>query len=163
VSDTPDAIIKTVILNAPLERIWNAIAHAGEFGVWFGVRFDGEFEAGKRLNGVITATQVNDAIAAAQKPYEGTPFEIVVEAIEPMRRFAFRWHPYAVEAGEDYGREPMTLVEFVLADAEDGVHLTITESGYDGIPPNRRAEAFTMNEGGWEAQTGLIEAYLARN
>jgi hypothetical protein len=40
--------------------------------------------------------------------------------------------------------------------------LTITESGFDGIPLARRAEAFEMNEQGWEAQLTLIEKYLAR-
>ena len=39
--------------------------------------------------------------------------------------------------------------------------LTITESGFDRIPLERRAKAFASNEQGWAAQTKLIEKYLA--
>lgn len=159
---TPDAIIKEITLKSDLDRVWRAISEAGEFGQWFGVRFDGPFVAGKAMIGHITPTVVNDEIAAHQKPYEGMPFAMVVEAIEPQSLFSFRWHPYAVDKTKDYSAEPMTLVSFALKEVEGGVHLTITESGFDKIPVERRAEAFKMNDGGWQAQTGLIEAWLAR-
>ena len=164
VDDTPsstDRIEKRVLLHAPRERVWRAVSDAQQFGTWFGVRFDGAFTAGRTLTGRISPTQVDAAVAAMQKPYEGLPFAFHVERIEPMQRIAFRWHPYAVEAGIDYEKEPMTLIEFVLADAEGGILLTITESGFDRIPLARRARAFAANEGGWEAQTRLVAQYLA--
>jgi hypothetical protein len=43
---------------------------------------------------------------------------------------------------------------------EDGVLLTITESGFDQIPLARRAKAFTANEQGWGMVVKLIEGYL---
>lgn len=158
----PDKIEKTIILKAPLDRVWAAISDARQFGIWFGVRFDSAFVPGNPVRGIIVPTQVNDEIAAHQKPYEGTPFEIHIEQLEPMQFFSFRWHPYAVDKTIDYTAEPMTLVTFALEPIAEGVHLTITESGFDALPPARRSEAFTANEGGWSAQTGLIEAYLAR-
>jgi len=79
-----------------------------------------------------------------------------------MRRFSFCWHPYAVDPEVDYSREPTTLVVFELEESPDGTVLTITESGFDRIPLARRAEAFEMNERGWEAQLTLIDKYLAR-
>lgn len=156
-----DRIEKQVLLQAPLPRVWRAIADAKEFGSWFGVAFDGPFVAGGRLSGRIVPTTVDREVAAAQKPYEGTPFDVLVEQIEPMRRFSFRWHPYAVEPGADYSKEPTTLVEFALEEAAGGVLLTITESGFDALPPARRAEAFASNEQGWAAQTTLVARYLA--
>jgi hypothetical protein len=36
----------------------------------------------------------------------------------------------------------------------------VTETGFDEIPLARRATAFTMNEGGWEAQTRLVKKYV---
>jgi hypothetical protein len=54
----------------------------------------------------------------------------------------------------------MTLVTFELEDADGGTRLTITESGFDRIPLERRAKAFAENEGGWEAQLTLIAKYL---
>ncbi len=42
----------------------------------------------------------------------------------------------------------MTLVEFRLSEVAQGTQLTITESGFDRIPLERRAKAFTSNEEG---------------
>lgn len=74
--------------------------------------------------------------------------------------FSFHWHPFAVDPNVDYTEEPMTLVTFILEKALDGTLLTITESGFDKLPEERRASAFDANEEGWEAQTKLIEKYL---
>lgn len=155
-------IRKEITLKAPLGKVWAAISNADEFGQWFGVRFDGAFKAGEKLSGIIVPTAVNDEIAAMQKPYEGTPFNIVVGEITPQTRFSFHWHPYGVEKDYDYSQEPMTLCTFALSEVPDGVHLVITETGFENIPLARRAQAFTANDGGWEAQTRLIEAYLAQ-
>lgn len=148
-------IEKKIVLKASRERVWRAISESQNFGVWFGVDFDGPFVVGKTLKGRIMPTQVDPEVAKMQEPYKGTPFEIVVEIIQPMERFAFRWHPFGGE-----NDEPMTLVTFHLTEADDGVLLTITESGFDKLDPARRAEAFTGNEGGWEHQCKLIEKYL---
>jgi uncharacterized protein YndB with AHSA1/START domain len=131
--------------------------------VWqlFGVEFEGPFVAGSRMIGRIVPTTVDAEVARSQKPYEGTPFEITVDRIEPQRLFSFRWHPYAVDAAVDYSKEPTTLVVFELEEASGGTMLTITESGFDQIPLDRRAKAFASNEQGWTAQAKLIEKYLA--
>jgi uncharacterized protein YndB with AHSA1/START domain len=157
-----DRIEKKVLLRAPLARVWRAISDAKEFGSWFGVKFDAPFTPGAKLRGVIVPTTVNEEVARSQKPYEGTPFEITVEEMEPERLFSFRWHPYAVERGVDYSLEPTTLVAFTLEKTVDGIMLTITESGFDQVPLARRAKAFSANEGGWSKQVELIEAYLVK-
>jgi uncharacterized protein YndB with AHSA1/START domain len=157
-----DHIEKQVLLHAPLERVWRAISDAQEFGSWFGVHFDGPFVAGESLTGQIVPTTVDPEVAESQKPYEGHRFDITVDRIEPMQLFSFRWHPYAVDPEADYSQEPTTLVVFELEETPDGTLLTITESGFDGIPLARRAKAFEMNERGWEAQLTLIEKYLAQ-
>lgn len=157
---TTDRIEKQVLLHAPRERVWQAISQAERFGYWFGVEFDGPFVAGARLTGRSVPTQVDAEVAKMQEPYRGVLFEVRVERIEPMTLFSFRWHPYPVEPGSNYAQEPMTLVEFVLRDAPGGTQLTITESGFDQVPPARRAEAFNANDEGWTHQSRLIEKYL---
>lgn len=156
-----DRIEKQVLLKAPRERVWRALSEAGQFGTWFGVRFDGPFVEGERLTGKITPTRVDAEVAAMQKPHEGMPFEWFVEKIEPMQRIAFRWHPFAIDKAIDYSTEPMTRIVFELHDAPEGILLTVTESGFDNLPPARRAEAFTANEGGWTLQVKLVEKYIA--
>jgi uncharacterized protein YndB with AHSA1/START domain len=155
-----DRIEKKVLLRAPRKRVWRALADSGEFGSWFGMKFDGPFLPGARMRAVIVPTTVDADVARAQKEYEGLPFEITIERMEPERLFSFRWHPFAVERGVDYSREPTTLVVFTLEEAPNGVMLTVTESGFDRIPLARRAKAFTANEEGWAMVVKLIEKYL---
>ncbi|HEX2340666.1 MAG TPA: SRPBCC family protein [Vicinamibacterales bacterium] len=156
-----DRIRKTALLRAPLERVWDAIGDARQFGAWFGAAFDGPFVTGARLSGRIVPTQVDPDVAKMQEPHAGTAFVVFVERIEPMRLFSFRWHPYAVDA-KDYSTEPTTLVEFELTPVPEGTRLTITESGFEGIPLERRAQAFKSNAEGWDHQLALIGKYLAR-
>jgi len=158
-----DRIEKTILLRAPLKRVWRALSDSTEFGNWFGMRFNAPFAPGATMTAVIVPTTVNQEVAKMQKPYEGIPFEIKIEQMQPERLFSFRWHPGAVEPGIDYASEPTTLVVFTLEKAPDGVQLTVSESGFDQIPLARRAKAFSANEGGWTLVIKLIEEYLAKN
>ena len=158
---TTDRIEKTVLLRAPRDRVWRAISDPAEFGSWFGVEFDGPFVAGARVTGRIVPTKVDAAVAKAREPYKGMAFECFIDRVEPMRLFSFRWHPFAVDKGVDYSKEPTTLVAFELEEAADGTKLTITESGFDRVPLERRAKAFSANDEGWTAQAKLLEKYLA--
>jgi hypothetical protein len=88
-------------------------------------------------------------------------FSVFVERIEPMERFSFRWHPFAIDPDYDYSKEPMTLVTFELLATADGIQLRITESGFDQIPIARRAQALESNDRGWAHQAKIIEKYLA--
>src|SRR5215831_16631465 len=156
-----DRIEKTILLRAPLARVWRAVSDAKQFGTWFGIEFDGPFVAGARVTGRIAPTKVDAEVAKAQQPYAGMAFEFSVDRIEPMRLVSFRWHPFAVDPNVDYSSEPSTLVMFLLEEVAGGTRLVITESGFDRIPLERRAKAFTANEQGWTAQAKLIEKYLA--
>jgi len=158
-----DRIEKTILLRAPLKRVWRALSDSTEFGKWFGMRFNAPFAPGATMTAVIVPTTVNQEVAKMQKPYEGISFAIKIEQMQPERLFSFRWHPGAVEPGIDYASEPTTLVVFTLEKAPDGVQLTVTESGFDQIPLARRAKAFSANEGGWALVIQLIEEYLAKN
>jgi uncharacterized protein YndB with AHSA1/START domain len=157
-----DRIEKEVLLRATRERVWRAISDAKQFGVWFGVEFDGPFVAGTVLTGKIVPTQVDAEIAKAQEPHAGTPFECRIERIEAMSHFSFRWHPYAIDRSADYSKEPTTLVAFDLEEVDGGTLLRITESGFDRIPLERRAQAFASNDAGWTAQAELIAKFLAQ-
>ena len=157
-----DRIEKKILLRAPRARVWRALTDAEEFGRWFGMKFDGPFVPGEVSRGVIVPTTVDPDVAKAQKKYEGLPFEITIDRIEPERLFSFRWHPFAVERGVDYSSEPTTLIVFALDEAADGIMLTVSESGFDRIPLARRAKAFAANEQGWTMVVTLIEKHLAQ-
>ncbi len=156
-----DRIEKQVVLRAPLDRVWRAISDSQEFGRWFGVRVDGPFVAGSSVTATVTGTTVDDKVAEMQRPHAGAKATWQIVAVEPPRRFAYRWHPFAVEPNVDYGAEPTTLVEFTLSEVPDGVLLRIVESGFDAIPEARRADAFEANSRGWAKQTELVRTYLS--
>jgi uncharacterized protein YndB with AHSA1/START domain len=144
-----DRIEKQMELKAPRARVWRALANAEEFGQWFRVKLEGPFVAGASVRGKIT-----------HPGYEHMTMEIFVERIEPERLLSYRWHPYAIDPGVDYSKEPTTLVEFQLEEANGGTLLRVTESGFDRVPPARRDEAFRMNYSGWAAQMKNIARHV---
>ena len=147
-----DRIEKTVTLRAPRSRVWRALTDADEFGAWFRVKLEGVFAEGATVRGRIT-----------HPGYEHVTMEVLVERIDPEHYFAYRWHPYAIDPKVDYSKEPTTLVEFRLEEADGGTVLTIVESGFDRIPLARRAEAFKMNDGGWTEQMKNIERHVSKS
>ena len=156
-----DRIQKKIVLKAPRERVWRAVSDPGEFGSWFGVEFEGPFVAGKPVKGRIVPTKVDAEVAKSKEPYSGMAFDFTVDRIEPMRLFSFRWHPFAIDPKVDYSAEPTTLIVFELEETADGTMLTLTESGFDGIPVERRTAAFTANEQGWTMMMTVVEKYVA--
>ena len=147
-TNTTDRIEKKTQLKAPRSRVWRAISDAREFEAWFQVKIDGDFAPGARLTGAMTFPG-----------WEGTPWEVVVDRIEPESLFAFRWHP----GGDDPHSFPdgeMTLVEFRLEEAAEGTMLTIVESGFDKVSAERRARAFAENDEGWTIQLKALETYV---
>lgn len=148
-ASTSDRIEKRVHLKAPRARVWRALTDAQEFGQWFGVAMEGPFVRGERARGRIT-----------HPGYDHLTMEIVVDRLEPEHRFAWRWHPAAIDPKVDYASEPMTTVEITLEEADGGTLLTVVESGFDAVPMTRRQMALRLNTEGWEAQMKNIERHV---
>lgn len=153
-------IRKRVVLHASRARVWEALTDSKKFGTWFGCELDHPFDAGARIRGRVVPTKVDPEVARAQASYEGMEFEVIVDRIEPMTHFSFRWHPGDESPDPQHPDAEMTTVTFELSEAKGGVLLTVTESGFDRIPLERRAKVFEMNDEGWATQTELIEKYL---
>ncbi|EYF08259.1 Hypothetical protein CAP_6020 [Chondromyces apiculatus DSM 436] len=145
-----DVIEKQVVLRAPRSRVWKALSNAKEFGSWFGTKLEGgEFTPGAHVQGPIT-----------HKGYEHLMWNVTIERVEPEWHLSWRWHPSAIDANVDYSGEPTTLVVFELTEVPEGTLLRVTESGFDRLPPERRAYAFRSNEEGWQIQTENIAKHL---
>jgi uncharacterized protein YndB with AHSA1/START domain len=147
-----DRIEKKLVLKAPQSRVWRAITNVDEFNQWFRVKLESPFQEGATVRGNIT-----------YPGYEHLTMEIVVEKIQPESYFSYRWHPGATAPSLDYSKEPTTLVEFFLEAVKEGTVLRIVESGFDNIPPARRAEAFRMNDSGWTEQMKNVERYVTQS
>ena len=148
-SSSTDRIEKTIVLAAPIARVWRALTDAEEFGSWFGVKLTDRFRPGAPAQGQIT-----------HPGYEHLTMRITVEEMEPLRTFSFRWHPTAIDPAVDTSADPTTLVVFRLEEVPEGTRLTVVESGFDAIPLERRAPAFQRNDEGWAAQLHSIERHV---
>jgi len=148
-SSPSDRIHKTVLLNATRSRVWRALTDAAEFGQWFRVKLESRFAPGQKTSGFVT-----------YPGYEHLRFEVQVERMDAEHYFSFRWHPYAIDPEVDYSKEPTTLVEFKLEPVSQGTRLSVSESGFDQLPAERRSEAFRMNDGGWTTQCENIRKHV---
>jgi len=143
-----DRIVKSVELKAPIERVWRAISDHREFGSWFRVRLDAPLVAGTESTGQMT-----------YPGYEHVPWKARIVTMEPPRLLAYRW-PHMDDQQRVREDWPWTLVEFRLEPVGTGTRLTVTESGFDALPAERRETAFRQNEGGWEEQMGNVAAHV---
>ncbi|MEO7815028.1 MAG: SRPBCC family protein [Sphingomicrobium sp.] len=85
-----NTIERTIFIAAPLDKVWTAISDYRQFGSWFGVTLDQPFVAGEPSTGHLS--------------FKDRKFDWNAEivTIEGPHRFAFRWHPYAVDPEVDY-------------------------------------------------------------
>ena len=148
-----DRVEEQVLLRAPRTRVWRALTDADELGAWFGVN----------LAGATIAPGAHVMRNFTIPGHEQVVFDVTIEEMVPERRFAWRWHPHAIDPAADYSAEPRTLVTFTLEDASDGgTLLRVVESGFDALPAARRTSAFLGNSNGWRGQLQKrLPAYLA--
>ena len=147
-NSSTDRIEKTIVLEAPRSKVWRALTDSKRFGEWFRANVEVPFVAGQRAYGAIT-----------YPGYEHLRFEVVVEQMEPERLFSWRWQPGGDPDVDP--AEPTTLVVFVLEEVPEGTRLTVTETGFDRIPAERRGKADRQNEAGWTGQLEKFREYLA--
>ncbi|TJZ73146.1 SRPBCC family protein [Chitiniphilus eburneus] len=147
-----DRIERSIVINAPRERVWRALSQAETFGTWFGADLKGQaFEPGQRTRGRITISG-----------FEHVFFDVVIERVEPQHLLSYHWHPFAIDPNVDYELEPPTRVVFTLQDVPgEATLLKVVESGFDNVPPHRRMEAFRMNGQGWSAQMDNLSRYVS--
>jgi len=124
---------------APVERVWKAIADPSEIAQWFG---DGA-ELDLRPGG--------DGTFSWDKHGR---FAVRVELVEPPNRISWRW---AKDPDVPVDDGPSTLVEWVLSERPGGgTILELRESGF------AEDKHFEDNSGGWTAELAELEVMLLR-
>ena len=145
-----NSIERRITIKAPVAKVWRALTDAKLFGQWFKVDLQSDFVAGQTTKGRNTS-----------KGFEMN-MEFHVKEIRPQSYFSYSWIPYPMDQNFNYSKEEPTLVEFFLEEAKEGTLLKVKESGFTKITASRRAEAFKMHSGGWEAQLKNIEKFLVQ-
>src|ERR1700754_5350450 len=102
-----DSIERTILIAAPIERVWDIVTLPEHMGQWFG-------DAGAERDG--------DVITMRWEEYGKAELRVVRD--EAPNAFAYRWD---ANTPEDIGD---TLVEFTLATEGDHTRVTVVESGW---------------------------------
>lgn len=144
--DGPDAIERELILPVPRARVWAALTQAQSLAAWFGTRATVDLRPGGEVTFIW-----DDSSSGQQFTNSG-----VIEVVEPLQRFVFRWHVSDGVHAEAPRDGPMTRVEFTLDDHPEGTRLRLVESGFASIA----AESRERNSTGWDRELGDLVAYL---
>ncbi len=138
-------IERTLVLKAPLQRVWDAIATPEGFAGWFLTRVEGKWMAGETVVLYWPSGKAND---------------IILHIIDEPRVFAYKWHPGDYAKVSDFPQEQLTTVTMKLTEMDEGTELHLTETGFENISEDRRAKSLGLNTEGWDEELENIRKYV---
>lgn len=140
-----DVIEKVVTVNAPQEKVFEAITDPKKIIAWFPDAIEGTLEAGDR--------PVLDFGEYGKN-------QIYVETVRPHDYFAYRWIPGSDHFIGDVLSQTNTLVEFFLEQSGDVTKVTVKESGFSALAAEVRDQKYADNTGGWEYMLGRLAGHF---
>ena len=144
-----ESIERTIELAAPVERVWKALTTPSEIAAWFRVTVEGPLAPGNEV-----------WMTVAESKKDGKRFRVRIVEMEAPRRFAWEWHPGAIDPSVDYAREPRTRVTFTLEPTAHGTRLTVSETGFTAVSLARRAKVFGDNSQGWTEVLAWFKSHV---
>jgi uncharacterized protein YndB with AHSA1/START domain len=135
-----DTIERSIDISAPIERVWDLVTEPG----WW-VPSDVPVEA--------VRTPGHVAVRESEK-WGRFPVEVV--ELRPMTYAAFRWS--STVPGGDLTPGHTTLVEFSVTPTDDGVRVSVVESGFAKLDATDeiKAQGIESNSGGWTEQLSSL-------
>lgn len=119
----PAQIERDILIDAPIDVVWRVITEPEQIVRWFSDEADIDLRRGGEGRLVFRS---------------GESYQLQVEAVEPPRRFAFRW---VQPQGSAVRPDTSTLVEFTLEPEDGGTRLRVVESGFDKVDWSDEAKA----------------------
>lgn len=138
-----DRIERSVVVSAPPEQVWEALTTEDGMKAWFGDIAEMDVQPG------------GDAVFGWSE--QGHTVSAVIETVEPLTRFAFRW---AANAGEAVDEGPSSLVEFLIDSDETGTRIMVVETGFASFPDDVAKKHFDENTAGWKYELDELVEYL---
>jgi uncharacterized protein YndB with AHSA1/START domain len=144
-----DSIEREVVIDAPVDRVWELVTKAEHLGRWFG---DAGADVDLRPGGAMELRWAEQAARGR------------IEAVEPPRLFAFRWAPFEDPGGVHPTDHNATRVEFSLTEEGSATRLRVVESGFDALATSeeRRRENHEGNTDGWRQELGELQEYATK-
>jgi len=140
------AIEREIFIEAPAEVVWHTITEPDQIEKWFADRVELDLGPGGAGTFVFEDRATSKEVTAP----------LLVEAVEPPHRFAFRWsHP----EGESPVAGNSMLVEFLLeAVGDERTRLRVVESGIDLVPwsDEEKARYVEGHRHGWSVHMGRL-------
>lgn len=137
---------RTIRIAAPVATVWATITEPELISRWFG-------------DAVLDGRGVG-ATGALSWPDSGA-HPLRIEAIDPERSIAYRWHADDFEPGtaRDLDGPGTTVFEFRLEVDGDGTVLTVEETGFGET--NDPAGNLESHRGGWDSELDELVALIA--
>ncbi|MDB5169359.1 MAG: Aha1 domain superfamily [Candidatus Saccharibacteria bacterium] len=141
-----DSIEKVIVINAPQEKVYEAITSPERITSWFPSAIEGTLNVGDR--------PILDFGEHGKN-------QIYVESAKPHEYFAYRWIPGSRHFIGDVLSQPNTLVEFIIQEVENGTRVTLKETGFASLPAEVRDQKLAENTGGWDYMLNRLKELLA--
>ena len=136
---------RDIFIEAPVDVVWRMVTEPEQMSRWFAdeVQLDATPGAGGQLRFASHRT-----------------FTLRVEAVEPMRRFAYRWTGVQ---GDTPPSANSLLVEFTLAEEAGGTRLRVVESGFENLDWSDAeiAKYADDHNSGWNMYLGRLRDLVA--
>ncbi len=140
-----DTIERQVVLNAPRQKVWEAITKADLISRWFG-----------------TDTKIPSLSVGQEILFEWADYDYrcraIIEKVEPQSCFAYRWEHGKADFDLPIVEETLTLVTFTLEDAGEGTRLTVVETGFASLPEG--VGSYEDNSSGWTHELNDLQEFL---
>lgn len=148
---TSNTIERDIEIDAPIEVVWRTITEPEQIRRWFSDAVDVEARTGALGTLTFGTGDANDLLVV----------QIAVVAVDPPRRFSFRWvHPPGVAATA----QNSTLVTFTLTrDGDDRTTLRVVESGLEQLPwsDDEKQSFADQHRQGWQTRGDRLRALFS--
>lgn len=142
----PSQIEREILVEAPIDVVWSVVTEPDQIKQWFADEAEIELRVG----------------APGRLRFKsGHSYELQIEAIDPPRRFAFRWVQPERSPVQKWSS---MLVEFTLEAEAGGTRVRVVESGFDTIDWSdaQKAKYAEDHSSGWQTLLGRLRDHAAR-
>lgn len=127
------ALKRSIWINAPRQRVWDAVSVPEQITAWFAPGTDFKFE-----NDIVSISMDGQFVPVAW-----------VETIDPPRELTTRPLP-----------DKKTATTYLLEEENGGTRFTVIETGLESMSAEDREKYLAQNGAGWELALSNLNAYI---
>jgi uncharacterized protein YndB with AHSA1/START domain len=132
---------RTIWINAPRERVWQAITTAGQIQQWWGGDDHWEISA-LEVGGVIKFGDPDDLMTAT------------IGVLDPPHQFTIQWPPQ-----EQYHSIAMSTT-YLLEEENGGTQVIVRETGFEALPDDIRQKRFDQTSEGYATVLAGLKEFV---